>query len=315
MSFSPVVQVRKLMNKMKSERSSPRLRRFPSRTFSEEARDSSSASSSFFSIPAYKHKKSPSVKQEITGVNEFESLPFEASIYIVSFLDAKSLGRLAQVSREMNMFADDELVWKDLTFYEFGINSTLENLSWKESYSFLDDLFSDGMWEGTSKWLEPAGYEKDQKTTARLHFAKRSHTTLSSSPTLSRNSPTAIHRVDSQTHSAVVRSSSSPPSPVADAPKNHRNERYRIIGSGITVNDNHPCPFRIEGSRQIVDSTGCSFEWNKQFEKHTSVYHGKMDYKDRSVSGTIIYQDGSMLWKGVFSLSKVPNRRSKFILA
>lgn len=302
------------MNKMKSERNSPRLKRFPSRTFSEEARDSGSHSSSIFHIPAYKHKKSVG-KYEITGDNQFECLPLEASIYIVSFLDAKSLGRLAQVSKEMNMLADDELVWKDLTMYEFGIDSCLENLTWKNSYSFLDDLFSDGMWEGTSKWVEPAGFEKDQKTTARLHFAKRSYTSLASTPTLSRNSPTAIHRVDSQTHSAVVRSASSPPAPVANAPKNHRNEPYRIIGSGITVNDNSPCPFRIEGSRQIEDSTGCSFEWNKQFEKHTSVYHGNMDYIKRSVTGTITYQDGTMLWKGVFELTKVPNRRSKFIMA
>lgn len=314
MSFSPVVQVRKLMNKMKSERNSPRLKRFPSRTFSEEAQDSHSISSSIFNIPAYKHKKK-SVRQEITGTNYFESFPLEASLYIVSFLDANTLGRLAQVSKEMNMFADDELVWKELTMYEFGIDSPLEDLCWKNSYLFLDDLFSDGMWEGTSKWIEPAGFEKDQKTSARLQFAKRSYTSVVPSPKLSRNSPTAIHRVDSSTHSAVVRSASSPPAPVASTPKNHRGEHYRIIGSGITVNDNAPCPFKIDGSRQIVSSTGCSFEWNKQFEKHTSVYHGKMDFKQRSVSGTITYQDGTMLWKGVFEYTKLPNRRGKLMLA
>lgn len=311
MSFSPVVQVRKLLGKMKSERSSPRLKRFPSRTLSEEANSDSEGSSSRFHIPAYKSRKSS--KQEITGPNHFESLPQEAALYIFSFLDAKSLGRVAQVSQEMNMFADDDLIWKALTMYEFGIDSELQNLSWKKSYAYLDELFADGLWEGMSKWLEPAGYETEQKTTARLHFARRSYRTVTS-PIVSRNSPNAIHRVDSQTLTSVVK----PPALSAArplAPRNHQGETYRIIGSGITVNDNHPCPFKIEGSRQIQDATGCSFEWNKQFEKHTSIYFGKMDFEKRSVTGTISYQEGSMHWKGIFSYTKVQNRRSKLVLA
>lgn len=313
MSFSPVIQVRKLIGKIKSERSSPRLKRFPSRTLSEEATDSSSS----FQIPPYKQqKKTGKHVQQLTGPNHFDFLPLEASLYILSFLDASSLGIIAQTSSEMNILANDEMIWKELTMYEFGILSALENMSWKESYSYLDNLFSAGQWEGFSKWLEPAGYENDQKTSAKLQFAKRSHPTSYSSP-LIRDSPKAIHRVDSQSLTTAVpriSDAASSPRPGVKVPKNHRDAPYRILGDGITYNDGTACSFRIDGSRTIDQSnSGCSFEWNKQFEKHTSIYYGKMDYATRTVTGTICYQEGGTHWKGVFTYTKSLKQRSKLI--
>jgi len=314
MSFSPVVQVRKLIDKIKSERSSPRLKRFPSRTLSEEARDSSSSS---FNIPPYKHRKSGKQEQEITGPNHFEFIPLEASLYILSYLDAKSLGRLAQTSSSIHILADDEMIWKELTMFEFGIISALETMSWKQSYIYLENLFTPGTWEGMSKWIEPAGYENEQKTNAKLQFVKRSHRSVSSSSPISRDSPKAIHRVDSQSQTTVVPKTTDAASttrPGVVAPKNHRDAPYRIIGDGITVNDNQPCSFKIEGSRMIDQSTtGCMFEWNKQFEKHTSIYFGKMDYAARTVTGTISYQEGGVHWKGIFSYTKSLKQRSKLI--
>jgi len=304
MSFSPVIQVRKLLTKMKSERNSPRLKRFPSRTLSEEARDPST--SIIPQIPPYKQRKPITV---YTGDNQFNSLPAEATLCVFTFLGSRDLCRIGQVSKEMHSFATDESVWKALTMFDWGINEPFAAI-WKESYALLEDLCADGVWEGMSKWIEPAGFDNEQKTTARLHFVKRSQLTQTAS---SRSSPTAIHRVDSQTHTTTVpRTSSDSPSPVV---ANHREAPYRIIGSGVTVNCTQPSPFKIEGQRTIQDPTGCTFEWNKQFEKHTSVYNGTMNYAGRSVNGTITYNDGNTIWKGIFSYTKSRKHVVKLILA
>lgn len=301
MSFSPVVQVRKLLDKMKSDRHSPRLKRFPSRTSSEEARDSSSSP---YHIPAFKQKKTG--KQEITGVNQFNYLPCEATLYIFSFLSARDLCHVGEVSKDMYALATDEMVWKSVTRFDFGITAPFAD-TWRETYAALDSLSADGMWEGMSKWVEPEGFDNEQKTTARLHFVKRSqHVQSPLSPSNPRASPTAIHRVDSQTHSSPVKST--PDSP-------HKNAPYRIIGSGVTVNCTQPSPFRIEGRLITHDADGCTFEWNKQFDKHTSVYSGRMDYRTRTVSGTIDYHDGGTHWKGIFSYTKMNSRGIKLILA
>jgi len=304
-SFSPVIRVRKLLDKMKSERNSPRLKRFPSRTMSEEARDSNS-SSDFAVIPAYKHRKSSS-KFEFTGENQFKFLPDEATIYIFSFLNARDLCRMGQVSKEIYGFATDELLWKDLAMFDWGINEPFTP-TWMQTYARLEELCSDGVWEGMSKWLEPEGFANEQKTTARLHFVKRSRETQPTSPV--RSSPTVIHRVDSQTVTTPVVRSDSP------LITNHRGAPYKIIGSGVTVNCNNPSPFKIEGQRTVKDPTGCTFEWNKQFEKHTSVYSGKMDYASSSVEGMISYHDGTTHWKGIFSYKKMQRHRgTKLVMA
>jgi len=298
-SFSPVVQVRRLLDKIKSERNSPRLKRFPSRTLSEEAR---SDNSSLPEIPAYKHRKS----MKYTGENQFNYLPPEAVLYIFSFLDSRELCHMGQVSKEMGIFANDEPTWKDLTSFDWGIDAPFTS-TWKSTYAHLEELCSDGVWEGMSKWIEPTGFDNDQKTTARLHFVKRSKT--AQSPSSARSSPTVVHRVDSQTLCApVVKSDSSVAS--------HRDAPYRIIGSGVTVNCATPSPFKIEGQRtESRDATGCTFEWNKQFEKHTSVYSGKMDFASSSVEGTISYNDGTTHWKGIFSYTKMRRRGTKLVMA
>jgi len=305
-SFSPVVQVRKLLDKMKSERNSPRLKRFPSRTLSEESRDQ--AGNNIPQIPPYKQRKSSkSSKQQFTGDNQFNFLPAEATYYMFSFLDSRDLCRMAQVSKDMHIFAQDELTWKTLTMFDWGISEPFAP-TWKESYALLEDLCADGVWEGMSKWIEPEGFDNEQKTTARLHFVKRSQRSqYQSTP---RSSPTVVHRVDSQTHTAPV---AKPKTTLGAA--NHRDAPYRIVGSGVTVNCTTPSPFKIEGQRTIQDPTGCTFEWNKQFEKHTSVYSGKMEYAARTVSGVINYNDGTTFWKGIFSYTKMRNRGMKLVMA
>jgi len=304
-SFSPVVKVRKLLTKMKSERNSPRLKRFPSRTLSEEARDQSLGS--IPQIPPYKQRKSNVEVIAYSGVNQFSIIPAEATLYIFTFLESQDLCRMSQVSKEIHSFADDELTWKELTMFDWGISEPFTS-TWKDSYSRLEDLCADGIWEGMSKWIEPTGFDNEQKTTARLHFVKRSR--YSQVTSNSRSSPTAIHRVDSQTSTPPVSKSSS-----SDATPHHRDAPYRIIGSGVTVNCTTPSPFKIEGHRTTQDPTGCTFEWNKVFEKHTSIYSGQMDYADRAVSGTITYNDGTTYWKGVFSYTKMRTRAIKLVLA
>lgn len=306
MSFSPVIKVRKFIDKIKSERSSPRLKRFPSRTLSEEAKDQITVDSSL-QIPPYKQRKPSSSVVQYTGDNNFDQIPVEATFFILSFLDAKDLCRMAQVSKEMRFFADDELLWKEISIFDWGISEAFAS-TWKLSYALLEDLCADGIWEGTSKWIEPAGFDNDQKTTARLHFVKRSKSQSTVMP--SRASLTAIHRVDSQNITPPITKTDS-----AVALPNHQTAPYRIIGSGVTVNCTTPSPFKIEGQRTIKDPTGCTFEWNKVFEKHTSIYSGQMNYATRTVEGTIAYNDGTTEWKGAFSYTKTRGRAVKLVLA
>jgi len=295
-SFSPVIRVRKLLDKIKSERSSPRLKRFPSRTLSDNQ-----GSSSSYDIPPFRK-----TMIQYTGENQFNILPPEATLYIFSFLDSRDLCRIGQVSKDMFVFSEDEGTWRQLATYDWGIEQPFAS-SWKETYALLEDLSADGIWEGMSKWIEPPGHSTEQKTTARLQFVKRSHRQLI---TPIRSSPTVVHRVDSQVVTTpIVKSDSSSSSSSRDAP-------YKIVGSGVTVNCESPSPFKIEGQKTgIIDSSGCTFQWNKQFEKHTSVYNGQMDYANRSVNGTIDYNDGTTHWKGVFEYTKVKGKKSKLILA
>jgi len=301
-SFSPVIRVRKLLEKIKSERSSPRLKRFPSisRNTSEEARDSTS--SSYPEIPSFKNRKAIKL---YNGDNQFNTLPPEAALQIFSFLDSVDLCRIGQVSKDMFAYAEDELTWKNLTIFDWGIDVPFAS-TWKESYALLEDLCADGVWEGMSKWIEPVGFDNEQKTTARLHFIKRSKGRQPITPT--RSSPTPVHRVDSQSTTAPVSRSTS-------AVASHRDAPHRIVGSGVTVNCTTPSPFKIEGQRTIMDATGRTFEWNKQFEKHTSVYSGQMDFPSRSVQGTIEYNDGSTHWKGIFNYTKSRCNGSKLVMA
>jgi len=160
-----------------------------------------------------------------------------------------------------------------------------------------------------SKWIEPAGFDNEQKTTAKLHFVKRSRYAPIAAP--ARSSGDAIKRVDSQTYNPPITKADS-----ASSKDAHKNAPYRILGSGVTVNCTTPSPFRIEGERTINDPTGCTFEWNKHFEKHTSVYSGKMEYKSRKVEGTIDYNDGTTHWKGVFFYTKQKQRKgTKLVMA
>jgi len=283
---------------MKSERSSPRLKRFPSRTLSEEAKSTDSVTE----IPAYKTRKNL-----YTGDNQFSALPVETTLYILSFLEAHDICRLQQTSKEMAFFANDELTWKNLCVFDWGIDATFCP-TWKESYACLEDLCADGVWEGMSKWIEPAGFDNEQKTTARLHFVKRSRTTSASTPV--RSSPAVLKRVDSQTTNPPITRTDS-----ATAKDPNRVIPHRIIGSGVTVNCATPSPFKIEGERTIADPSGCTFEWNKHFEKHTSVYSGKMEYGTRTVTGTIDYHDGTTYWKGVFYYTKQSRKGTKLVMA
>jgi len=228
-----------------------------------------------------------------TGENQFNFLPSEAALYIISFLEPRDLVQLRQVSKDMLLFADDDVTWKNLCMFDWGINAPFTP-TWKETYIRLEDLCADGIWEGMSKWIEPKGFDNEQKTTARLHFVKRSKYTQHQYQPL-RSSPTVLHRVDSQTINPPIKSDKSA---VA------RPAPYRIIGSGVTVNCQQPSPFKIEGDRTTADPTGCTFEWNKHFEKHTSVYSGKMDYATRTVEGTISYSDGNTHWQGIFYYTK-----------
>jgi len=314
MSFSPIIRVRKLLDKMKME-SSPRIRRFPSRTSSVDVTDSSSTKTSKMEINSW------------VGESQFQYLPNEAILMIFSFLGSDELLSSRLVSKEWNHFANDKLIWKNLCFYDWNVTA-LVGKTWKETYFRLEELFSDGTWEGMSKWIEPAGYDNEQKTTARLCFQKRRRAPVDSSF----SSPAPIRRVDSNSNvdrgnsdsSDDVNSSSTVSSTVApnsnsnsDSTQtsqstfaNFQESTFKIVGGGVTVNCATPSAFKIEGERVSNDPTGSTFQWNKQFEKHTSVYNGRIDYQTGSVSGTIDYHDGNTHWKGQFYFSKL--KRSNF---
>lgn len=280
------------MEKMKAERMSPRLKRFPSRSLSEEAKD--------LQIPAYKQRRNV-----YDGDNQFYNLSTEIVLYIFSFLEAQQLCQVQQCSKDMSFLATDEITWKHLCVFDWGIDAAFAE-TWKASYAALEDVCADGVWEGMSKWIEPAGFDNEQKTTARLHFVKRSRY---EKPQATKSSPSVLKRVDSQTSNApITRTDSS-------STDQHRNAPHRILGSGVTVNCATPSPFKIEGERTINDVTGRTFEWNKHFEKHTSVYKGQFEFGTRTVNGTIEYNDGNTYWKGVFSYTKQSKRSTKLVMA
>jgi len=294
-TFSPIIRVRKFLDRMKTERDSPRgIKRFPSRA----------ASGDLDLQSKYSHTSDEYSKQ---GENAFNVLPNEAILIVISFLEVNDLFQARRVSKDWCGFADDNLIWKSLCLSDFGLDG-MYGSTWKETYSYLDDLFSDGLWEGMSKWIEPAGFDNEQKTTARLHFLKRKKSSTKVSKQLV-SSPAVLHRVDSSVNATATEKGPN---------ANFDNSLFRIAGQGVTINCSSPSPFKIEGDRDPADPTLETFVWNKHFDKHTSVYKGKIDYNTRTVSGTIEYFDGVTHWKGVFyylKAKKNPKHNSKQVNA
>lgn len=296
MSFSPIVRVRKLIDKMKIERDSPRLRRFISRSSSgsspsEEGAQISRLDSIDWSVDKFKFECYPTE-------NFIQVLPVEAVLLVFSFLEVKDLNNVRLVNKEWLDYADDNNIWKRLCFYDWNVHTLLEE-DWKSTYIRLAALFSDGNWEGMSKWVEPEGFGNEQATTARLQFHKRS-----TNRQVKHASPSTIHRVDSSPNGLDLLE------PSTKIP-NFKESEFRIIGSGVTINCASHSIFKIEGERIETDTSGATFRWYKQFEKHTSVYLGKVDYLTGTVSGTIDYYDGTTQWKGIFAYTKSNRKTSK----
>lgn len=297
MSFSPIIRVRRLLDKMKSERDSPRLKRFPSRTSSGDLQEKPRIDTSLGDYPipfamAPRTSSSSKLKEiEVPSENYFNCLPPETILNVFSYLQADDLFYTRLVSKEWSVYADDETMWKYLVGNDFNVDRPLAS-SWKETYYKLERLFADGIWEGMSKWIEPAGFDNEQKTTCKLHFMKKNqfNEVLLRSPSLSKR----VTRASSI--GGTVESE--------EEPKAEKIPLFKIMGTGITINCQTPSPFKIEGERIASDSTGITFEWKKQFEQHTSVYTGKVDFATGSVDGTINYNDGHTQWKGMFSYTR-----------
>lgn len=229
--------------------------------------------------------------------NFIKILPVEAVLLIFSYLEVEDICNVRAVNREWFEFSEDNLIWKQLVQHDWNVHALLEE-TWKKTYMRLYALFSEGLWEGMSKWVEPEGFGNEQMTTAKLHFDRR----RTIKPKLS--SPSMIHRVDSTANSSGLRQS-------ATLVPNLKESPFKINGSGVTVNCASHSYFKIEGERIANDSTGTTFRWYKQFEKHTSVYNGKIDYETGTVSGTIDYNDGTTHWKGIFEYTKSNRKFSK----
>lgn len=365
MSFSPVLRVRKFLDKMKTDRGdfSPlvgRLKRSPpSRTssaemdsstnspnvklgrkgsqgqadFMEVSFDGENYESQFLSQVFQSQKtksKSKNGKEEINQEleNPFDYLPQEAILAIFSFLNPKTLLALRYLSRDFCSLADDDLTWKHLCIRELGVKVTLENCNWKTTYLVLESIFTEGEWRGFSKWVDPPTFDNEQRTSARLNFLKRtssSSTSATSSPMVSRSNSSSTFSPPSRSNSASTSdtpdlsrfpsitptssssSTSSTPSTPAVSRKrgdNENDEEFKIDGTGITINCENPSPFGISGDRISMDGNGMKFKWNKNFDKHTSVYDGYMNFKNRTVEGTISYHDGHTHWKGIFQYTK-----------
>jgi len=309
------------MSRHKSRTDSPRgVKRFPSRTLSGDSehahgklRTSTLTGLEPFSLFGSNGSSgyldsmdmTPLVEQFKTfsehfnlklGESAFSVLPNEAILIIFSFLEVNDVFQARLVCKQWCCFADDNLIWKSLCLNDFGLN-TMYGSTWKETYLYLEELFADGLWEGMSKWVDPQGFDNEQKTTARLQFLKRKRKPKSRDIERVKSSkipssPVTIHRVDSNSNATESR----PNQP------GYTNSLFKIVGSGVTVNNNSPSHFQIEGERDSSDLT--SFSWSKHFEKHTSVYKGKIDYGRRIVEGTIDYHDGTTHWKGIFYYQK-----------
>jgi len=233
-----------------------------------------------------------------TTENCIDNLPTEALCHIFSYLEVKEIRRVRSVCKEWSELLHDELLWKQLCKFDWNVHALMEP-TWRETYMRIENVLSEGHWEGMSKWVEPEGFDNEQKTSVKLLFHKRNI------PKERLSSPSMIHRVDSTANSSVLRTPEVPA-------KNYKESMYKITGTGVTVNCTSHSYFRIEGERIDSDSTGATFQWNKQFEKHTSVYIGKVDYRSGTVNGTIDYHDGTTHWKGMFFYTKVktvPNRK------
>jgi len=305
MSFSPIIRVRKFLDRMKTERDSPRgIKRFPSRAASGDLdRQSKNSKTDFTFGDNYDSMDMTPLVEQFRmfsehfnlkqGESAFNVLPNEAILIIFSFLEVNDLFQARRVSKDWCGFADDSLIWKSLCLCDFGLDRMFGS-TWKETYYYLDDLFSDGLWEGMSKWIEPAGFDNEQKTTAKLQFLKRKKNSKTAKQLTS--SPATLHRVDSSVNAASTTEN--------DIRTNFDSSIFKIVGQGVTINCSSPSPFKIEGDRDIADPTLRTFVWNKHFDKHTSVYKGTIDYDTRSVAGTIEYFDGVTHWKGIFNYTK-----------
>jgi len=338
MSFSPIIRVRKLLDKMKSERGdqkSPKLhnKRFlrntnsidsSSNTSSPNTRPKKSAKSLNSSIQSLALQPVDDRINEICGEDQFQNLPIEATLLIFSFLEKGDIEIIRFVSKLWNELSNDEGIWKLLCLNDWNIDYR-HFISWKLTYYKIEDVFSDGVWEGMSRWIEPLGFDNEQRTTARLSFLKKKSDSGVNSVNSSVNSKAEIHRCASTTNPSKLTSlsnsnetnstetnsnSSENNSQQSDKDNIPKESELKIIGSGITVNCAAPSPFKIEGERVASDSTGVSFQWNKQFERHTSVYLGKINFPEGAVNGTISYNDGITHWKGEFHYKKL-NRVKK----
>jgi len=307
MSFSPIIRVRKFLDKMKAERTdSPRgIKRFPSRAASGDYdRQNKNSRGSDFTLGGEGYDSmdmTPLVEQFRTfsehfnlkmGESAFNVLPNEAILIIFTFLDVDDLFQARRVSKDWCGFADDNLIWKSLTLCDFGLHDMYGN-TWKETYSYLNELFSEGLWEGMSQWVEPAGFDNEQKTTAKLQFLKRKKSSKQLPPKQLPSSPAVLHRVDSSSNATEKGNENK-----------FEDSVFKIAGQGVTINCSSPSPFKIEGERELSDPSLQTFVWSKHFDKHTSVYRGKIDYATKTVSGTIEYHDGVTHWKGVFFYTK-----------
>jgi len=284
------------LDKVRNERS-PRIKRnAPSRSSSADLTERPSINTDDYSMEplrkmsfaevSFKDKTWDSI--EIDPNNEFNVLPIESVLLIFSFLESNDLANIRLVNKECLILADDDLIWKNLCVYDWNVHSKTED-TWKGTYFRIKEIFSGGPWEGMSKWVEPTGFDNEQKTTAELCFHKRRLSKL----------VRTIPEVE-----VSPKDEAKPEETVDQKDKNYKNSTFRIVGGGITINCASPSPFNIEGERVLSDPTGLTFEWNKHFEKHTSTYNGKLNLKDGTVNGTIDYHDGTTHWKGVFFYTK-----------
>jgi len=241
----------------------------------------------------------PYLSKDYPTENFIHVLPNEAILYVFSYLEVRDVRNVRCVNTEWRDFTDDNVLWKELCHNDFDVYQKLED-SWKATYLRLEELLAEGTWEGMSKWVEPEGFDNEQQTTAKLQFYKRKPSNLRIA------SPSMIRRVDSTANSSTLRIAKDD----SATPKFQESD-FRISGTGVTINCSAHSIFRIEGERVAYDSNGATFRWHKQFEKHTSVYLGKIDYAAGTMNGTIDYHDGTTHWKGIFAYTKINRKYSK----
>ncbi len=81
-------------------------------------------------------------KLECDGKDFITTLPDDVIIYIVIFLDRRSVGRVLQICKKITKLASSEFLWKQLTLnatpredrYEVEAQILNEKTSWKDAY-------------------------------------------------------------------------------------------------------------------------------------------------------------------------------------